>query len=437
MILAITLGITLLIVYFHLRRIPKIYNENGDRLSFGNWYDFLFSVFGNEVNPFDDATGLPPVSGHTPFFTPVVLLTRSEDVKKFLYGIDFKEKKAMLPPPFDRLFSKSLIFSFGERWTRQRKTLNSAFTSSMVKEIQPIFDSATTEFIELIGDGGWFEVEDLFERFTFDVIGRAGFSYDYGAMRDADNSMFRDAKLSFTSLVLANTLSSLNPFSKKGNELKAAAARTVEMMNRMIEERRERDERVDILDHILDLEDEEVMNNVFLFFLAGAETTVSALISTIYFIVKEDLQSRIETEGRDFLLNVLYESLRMRPPVRMVSTRSTCREVELGGWRVPAGVKVSASIDGLNRGEEWERPFEFDPDRWNEDNGNRLKFITFSWGPRVCIGKKFAINEMLTLLERVLSKYTLSLEDGFEPVNRKNLVTQRPVGGMRVLFERK
>lgn len=86
--------------------------------------------------------------------------------------------------------------------------------------------------------------------------------------------------------------------------------------------------------------------------------------------------SRIDASHVDrmpFLRCVLKESLRMHPPVTIISRR-ILKDLEVAGYLIPKGWHVGVSIYTLHRSPAlWERPDEFWPERWEEGPGARGK----------------------------------------------------------------
>lgn len=66
-----------------------------------------------------------------------------------------------------------MAMTSGDQWKRQRNIMNPAFHRSMSVKL---FGNLTQEmFRSMENKGNIFNVSDLMERWTLDVIGRAGF----------------------------------------------------------------------------------------------------------------------------------------------------------------------------------------------------------------------------------------------------------------------
>ncbi len=167
----------------------------------------------------------------------------------------------------------------------------------------------------------------------------------------------------------------------------------------------------------------EMVDQVAIFFLAGHETSASALSWAFYLLAMDKgVQDKVAVEARllsdppqpsdlskmRFTKDVFHEVLRLYPPVPMY-LRDAAESTEFRGCPVPAGSMVIVSPWHLQRHERlWDRPDEFDPYRWQTDNGKARKrdaFIPFSAGPRVCPGAGFGRIEGVLMLGMFLKAF--------------------------------
>ena len=169
----------------------------------------------------------------------------------------------------------------------------------------------------------------------------------------------------------------------------------------------------------------EMVDQVAIFFLAGHETSASALAWALWLLAAApDWQDRVAAEARAVLTDdqpdfaavsrlqtaraVFREAMRLYPPVPMM-VRETTRPEHFRDRDLPRGTQVVLSPWHLHRHERlWDDPDGFDPGRWDTDNGRacaRSAYIPFSAGQRVCPGAGFAMVEgplMLALICRDL-----------------------------------
>jgi cytochrome P450 len=117
--------------------------------------------------------------------------------------------------------------------------------------------------------------------------------------------------------------------------------------------------------------------------------------------------------GLSVLDQIIKESLRLYPPIHL-GNRFTARDVELVGYRVPAGTRVMVSYYLAQRHPaHWQEPAEFRPERWESDfRPAPFTYAPFGGGPRNCIGGAFAQLEARLVLARILQRYDLRLIGG-------------------------
>ncbi|XP_034479671.1 cytochrome P450 4p1-like [Drosophila innubila] len=105
------------------------------------------------------------------------------------------------------------------------------------------------------------------------------------------------------------------------------------------------------------------------------------------------------------------ETMRMFPSVPMLG-RQTVRETQLAnGLILPAGSQITLHVFDIHRNTKyWDSPDEFRPERFLPDNSkdrHTYAYIPFSAGQRNCIGQKYAMLEMKTLLIAVIKHFKI------------------------------
>jgi cytochrome P450 len=179
---------------------------------------------------------------------------------------------------------------------------------------------------------------------------------------------------------------------------------------------------------------EEMVDQVAIFFLAGHETSASALAWALWLLAAHpQAQARVAEEARAFMAepdfgrlkrlaytrDVFREALRLYPPVPMM-VREASRPERFRDREVPKGSQIVLSPWHLHRQNRlWDNPDGFDPERFATENGRdclRNAYIPFSSGPRVCTGAAFAMAEGAILLAAILSRWQLEVVEGRRPV---------------------
>ncbi|XP_063957972.1 cytochrome P450 3A9-like [Lytechinus pictus] len=171
---------------------------------------------------------------------------------------------------------------------------------------------------------------------------------------------------------------------------------------------------------------DEIYGQAMIFFLAGYETINVTLGFLAYAMaanpdVQEKLIEEIDslTPTRDdvsytsiakmpYLDNVVCETLRLYPAAVVIERE--CNETHVcNGITIPKGVQVIFPSFAIHRDPAiWPEPDKFNPDRFTKENRegrHPLAWLPFGFGPRNCIGMRFALMEMKMAIIRLLQKY--------------------------------
>jgi cytochrome P450 len=202
------------------------------------------------------------------------------------------------------------------------------------------------------------------------------------------------------------------------------------------------------------MSDRHLRDEVMTVLLAGHETTANALTWTWYLLSQNAGAEALWREELDRVLGgrlptvedlpalrytemVLAESMRLFPPAWGIGRRAL-RDVELGGFVVPAGTVLALSPFVIQRDARfWPDPLRFRPERFTADakaERPRFAYFPFGGGARSCIGEGFAWMEGVLLLATIGQRFRLRLLPG-HPVETKALITLRPRYGMKMIAE--
>ena len=346
------------------------------------------------------------------------------------------------------LLGESVFLTNGETWKRQRRIIDPAFEGGRLRDTFPAMwaaGEASVERLRPLADGTPQEVEVETSHAAADVIFRTLFSIpieDRVATQVFDE--FRDYQRTQPILNLAAFVRGpkwMPRFFR--SETKLAAKSIRKLITGLTQSRLAAIETGsapdDLATKIMTTKDpqtgqavsvEEMVDQVAIFFLAGHETSASALAWTLYLLASNpDWQDRVADEAAkltdDFSAvsklrvtrDVFREALRLYPPVPMMVRETTCPE-EFRNREVKEGAQVVLSPWHLHRHERmWDNPDGFDPARWGTENGKtcmRDAYMPFSSGPRVCTGAGFAMIEGVLLIAMLIRAY------------RFEIVTDRP-----------
>jgi cytochrome P450 len=189
------------------------------------------------------------------------------------------------------------------------------------------------------------------------------------------------------------------------------------------------DERTDVLSRLLQvgndtgdapLTDAELRDQLVTLLLAGHETTAAALAWTLYELAGHpDLQDEGYAAARDgddkFLEALLKESMRLHPVIASTARKLT-RDQVIGGWQLPAGTVVNASILlAHQRSDSYPDTWTYRPSRFINNEVEPNTWLPFGGGVRRCIGAGFSLMEGAVVLREILTRYSLALPVGSEP----------------------
>jgi cytochrome P450 len=133
----------------------------------------------------------------------------------------------------------------------------------------------------------------------------------------------------------------------------------------------------------------------------------------------------------DLTRRVIRETLRLYPPLSFI-VREAGQADCLRGHDIEAGDAMAISPWLIHRHRRyWERPDEFDPDRFLSEAGRASAaqaYLPFSMGPRVCVGAAFALQEATLVLAMVLRRFRLEAPPGPEPQPVARLTLRSDIG---------
>ncbi len=199
------------------------------------------------------------------------------------------------------------------------------------------------------------------------------------------------------------------------------------------------------------MSDQQLRDEVATLMLAGHETTANALSWTWMLLSQNpEAAAKLHAELDQVLAGnpptdadlsqlpyanaVIKESMRLYPPVSLIG-REAVEDVEIGDYLIPQGCVVMLSQWVMHHSPKYfDEPETFQPERWLGDLEKELPrgvYFPFGDGPRVCIGKGFALMEAVLILTTVAQKYEINLVPEHEIVPQPS-ITLRPEHGILV-----
>nr|BED42950.1 cytochrome P450 monooxygenase [Trametes versicolor] len=405
------------------------------------------------------------------------------------------------------LLGAGLLSVWGEEHRRQRRILNPAFGPAQIRDLTHIFVEKANELREYWTDAAArsgsvrVNVNDDLSKLTLDIIGQAGFGYDFNAMNPEEKP--NELYLAFKGLFMTNPpIFALMPILlfwfpilkripmhrtvtvKHASETvhrigaQLVAQRKTAILREASEKHLKREDlpgrdlltllvRANMAEDIPEsqrLSDEDVVNQIPTFLLAGHETTSAASTWVLYslsrypqaqqklreelFSIQSDSPTMDELSALPYLDAVVTETLRLHSPTAMLvrvaakddviplSEPFTDRHGKMHSEiRVTKGQKFVVPVMALHRSAEiWgEDAREFRPERWQQppEGSSAIpgvwgRLLTFIGGPRSCIGYRFAVVELKAILFTLVRAFEFELAVPVDDIVVKTTHTGHP-----------
>jgi len=186
------------------------------------------------------------------------------------------------------------------------------------------------------------------------------------------------------------------------------------------------------------LSDRELRDELVTIVGAGHETTATALAWAVERLVRHpDAMARLrEDADGSYTDAVIRETLRSRPVLVDVARKLTA-PLAVGGYELPTGTLVLASITGLHAREDlYPDPDAFRPERFLGEPPGTYTWIPFGGGVRRCLGAAFAQEEMRIVLREIATRADLRPANPAPERPRMRNVTIAPEHEARVVLTR-
>lgn len=192
------------------------------------------------------------------------------------------------------------------------------------------------------------------------------------------------------------------------------------------------------------MDDRELRDQLMTLIVAGHETTASSLSWALERLIRHpaalakavkaaDKSAEGDPAGDEYLDAVAKETLRIRPVI-FSSARLLTEPVEVGGYRLPAGVTVNQAIGLVHQNAAlYPNPDQFDPERMIGATLAPTTYFPFGGGARRCLGATFAMVEMHVVLREILRRVELSTTAAAGEKQQLKHLTFVPHRGARIV----
>ncbi|XP_075831507.1 cytochrome P450 3A6-like [Microtus pennsylvanicus] len=371
-------------------------------------------------------------------------------VKEF-YSV-FTNRRDLGPGGF---MKSSLTRCQNEEWKRIRTLLSPTFSSGKLKEMFPIIQHYGDALVKHIGqkaeEGRPVNMKEIFGAYSMDVITSTSFGVEVDSINNPQDPFVRNTK-KLLSFGIFNPLlfsTALFPFLKglyeKLNICIFPSDATSFLRNFVNKAKNDRlkdnqEHRVDFLQLMMNsqdlkdvkyhkaLSDMEIMAQSITFIFAGYDTTSTTLSFIMYLLATHpDVQKKLQHEidlalpkkapatyeallEMEYLDMVVSEAMRLYPVANRVS-RINKKDVEINGILIPKGTVVIMPVYALHQDPKyWPEPEQFRPERFSKENKDRINpctYLPFGYGPRSCIGMRFALINMKLAIVKMLQNFSV------------------------------
>ncbi|KAI5617742.1 cytochrome P450, family 3, subfamily A, polypeptide 65, partial [Silurus asotus] len=351
-----------------------------------------------------------------------------------------------------------------EDWRRIRGVLSPSFTSGRLKEMFGIMKSHSHSLVENLKKtserGESADIKEFFGAYSMDVVTSTAFSVDIDSLNNPKDPFVSNIKkmLKFDLFnplfllvalfpIIAPLLEKMNfaffptavtdffyaSLQKiKSERVAQDHKKRVDFMQLMIDSQKSGDGDLNSRESSKGLNDHEILSQSMMFIFAGYETSSSTLSFLFYNLASnpetvKKLQKEIDETfpnqaavdydtvmNMDYLDAALNESLRLYP-VALRLERVCKKTVEINGLTIPKDSVVLVPIYALHRDPEfWTDPETYNPERFtqgNKENIEQYAYMPFGFGPRNCIGMRFALMAIKLAVVEILQRFDISLSD--------------------------
>nr|XP_022901355.1 cytochrome P450 4c3-like [Onthophagus taurus]XP_022901357.1 cytochrome P450 4c3-like [Onthophagus taurus] len=340
-----------------------------------------------------------------------------------------------------------LASSTGQQWKLHRKLLNPVFHTKILEKYLNDSEKYNEKLVEKLKKekGKFIDVFPIIHEHTMNVL--CG-TFLRTKKQSVIGEKYLDARRYFYGTVIQRLMSLLWQYetlykltksyqeqTKSCNILKAFSRTLVEsykeeLKTRSLSDYVEKKEFLDVLFEDGNFSEEEIMDQVNTFIIAGHDTSES-LMSFIFFelarhpeVQKNILEESISILGKDknveptysqilqmkYLEATIKEVMRLYTLVPLLD-RNIKEDITIDGRTIPAGTDITICAYSLHRNpDHFPEPEKFDPERFMPGNVEKIHpfaYIPFALGPRICIGKTFAMTTMKATITKIIRNFEL------------------------------
>ncbi len=383
-----------------------------------------------------DVVGLPLGPGR-----PTILLAHPDAIEELLVrNSGSYEKSGQTRYMVGKFLGNGLVLSEGAEHAKNRRLVQTAFHPSKLEGYTAAMVVETARLADGLAPGTTVDIDAAMTDLALRIVARTLFGVDASATTARVGEAMRALEGVIQARFLSLPLPSWVPTPANWRE-----ARAVDAMKGIVTELLARPAGDDLLSRLAAARDDDgaalpaqqIIDEAITLFFAGHETTAHLLGWTLMLLaqhpaVEDEVRAELDGPAFPALDRVLHETMRLYPP-SWVFDRSSTEPVTVGGFSFPKGQKFYLSAWVTHRDARWfPDPERFDPERWRTPPAiPKYAYFPFGGGPRVCIGRSFAMLEARQILVTLLRarRFTLASD---APVVPEASATLRPKGGLKM-----
>ena len=391
----------------------------------------------------------------------IVIINDADEVRKILTDpTDIYPKNDLMVGALAPLVGDSIFVTSGDPWRKQRAMVAPAFNhmklSLAFDAMQAAVDNYETVIDGHIQQDESFSLDLAMSHLTADIICRTVFStpLESNIAREVFDafSFFEKsvAHVEIRRLIMEPAWSDIPQHESVLDACERIRTHLGTLVDKHLQEDADFD---DIATAIINARDKttgegfnrkELIDQLGVFFLAGHETTASALTWGFYVLatrpdIVAQLRQEVEqvTQGEPlgfqhirnlhFATSIFKESMRLYPPITFIP-RVAAENTKIGKRKIKKGAMIMIAPWVIHRHHDyWENPDSFDATRFMPHREKEIKpntYMPFGLGPRVCVGANFATIEATLILARLAMRYDFTLEPNQKVIPVARLTTR-------------
>ncbi|XP_063926863.1 cytochrome P450 4C1-like [Zophobas morio] len=458
-------------LYRHSRKVP---GPHGLPL-LGNLFDFTGTpseIYDKTTKYFETYPNLAKL-----WFGPKLVygVSKPEYLEKIFSSLTSFDKEESYRKFGGAFLGDGLLTASLPTWKRHRKIILPIFNQKVLNSFVEIF----AKHFQFLNDelekhvGREFDLYELLTRCTLDITCETIMGVEVGTQK-GELFLFKrlDRILEITYLRQYSIWYHLD-FMFKWTQLHKENVRLIGELNRFTEEliNKKRVQvstgctpnRKSLLDLLLEssaekLTTDEIKDEMQTFIIAASDTTaVTACFILVMLGMHPQIQNRVLEETNlilgpdgqleyqdiprfEYTSRVIKETVRLFPPGPYVARHIQADLPLEENLVLPKGASVLLGLIHVQRSTEfWKDPLKFDPDRFLPKEVEKIyphSYVPFATGPRTCVGKKYAMMSLTTMVATVVRKFKIGTEyKSVDEIKLKTNMVIRPQDGFKVWLE--